>query len=420
MTIRYIYSFIVLLLLLGCKSLIAVTEGEEISSPSFSMDNISSPEVSNNNLDLELSDTKFKREAEALLKSEKKNLEDYYKNYLDSVRTKLLDSGTVKIKGYEDFLVDILSDEIKNDTVYLSNLYTETNNKGTPLSFQYDALQNDIFFFEIECMSLNGLSKLIFGGVDIEFLEGDQTRFQHFNLSKQDKVSGSFKVIADNPVVFNIVKKGYSKASLKVNIKKILGTNLIVERTKDSIEEVRTVIREISDTLYHLIDDKQYTLAPQLDLTKGHEVEIPMIVNELDNVIGWGFWVGLNNLDSENYRKLSEIIAEEPLMLFAKTELTKTASRFSLPHSDVENLRVKFLNNSQDTLSLNSFETYRFFKSDSLSNKRKGKLTIKNNSKLYDHLITLKSIAVNIKKSKIQEEQISYKRNEYITISLIK
>ena len=417
---RFIYSFTVLLLLLGCKSLVAVTDGEEISASSFSIDNISSPEVTKNNLDLELSDTKFKREAEALLKSEKKNLEDYYKNYLDSVRTKLLDSGTVKIKGYEDFLVDILSDEIKNDTVYLSNLYTETNNKGNPLSFQYDALQNDIFFFEIECMSLNGLSKLISGGVDIEFLEGDQTRFQHFNLSKKDKVSGSFKVIADNPVVFNIIKKGYSKASLKVNIKKILGTNLIVERTKDSIEEVRTVIREISDTLYHLIDDKQYTLAPQLDLTKGHEVEIPMIVNELDNVIGWGFWVGLNNLDSENYRKLSEIIAEEPLMLFAKTELTKTASRFSLPHSDVENLRVKFLNNSQDTLSLNSFDTYRFFKSDSLSNKSKGKLTIKNNSKLYDHLITLKSIAVNIKKSKIQEEQISYKRNEYITISLIK
>ena len=420
MIIKYIYSFIVLLLLLGCKSLVAVTDGEEIPASSFSLDNISSPEASNSNLNLELSDTKFKREAEALIKSEKKNLEDYYKNYLDSVRTKLLDSGTVKIKGYEDFLVDILSDEIKNDTVYLSNLYTETNNKGTPLSFQYDALQNDIFFFEIECMRLNGLSKLVFGGVDVEFLEGEQTRFQHFNLSKQDKVSGSFKVIADNPVVFNIVKKGYSKASLKVTIKKVLGTNLIVERTKDSIEEVRTVIREISDTLYHLIDEKQYTLAPQLDLTKGHEVEIPLIVNELDNVIGWGFWIGLNKSDSENYRKLSEVIAEEPLLLFAKTELTKTASGFSLPHSDVENLKVKFFNNSQDTLSLNSFDTYRFFKSDSLSNKSKGKLTIKNNSKLYDQLITLKSIAVNIKKSKIQEEQISYKRNEYITISLIK
>lgn len=420
MIIKYIYSFIVLLLLLGCKSLVVVTDGEEIPPSSFSLDNISSPEVSNSNLNLELSDTKFKREAEALINSEKKNLEDYYKNYLDSVRTKLLDSGKVKIKGYEDFLVDILSDEIKNDTVYLSNLYTETNNKGAPLSFQYDALQNDIFFFEIECMRLNGFSKLIFGGVDIEFLEGDQTRFQHFNLSKQEKVSGSFKVIADNPVVFNIVKKGYSNASLKVTIKKVLGTNLIVERTKDSIEEVRTVIREISDTLYHLIDEKQYTLAPQLDLTKGHEVEIPLIVNELDNVIGWGFWIGLNKSDSENYRKLSEILAEEPLLLFAKTELTKTASAFSLPYSEVENLKVKFFNNSQDSLSLNSFDTYQFFKSDSLSNKSKGKLTIKNNSKLYDHLITLKSIAVNIKKSKIQEEQISYKRNEYITISLVK
>lgn len=419
MIIKYIYNFIIFLLLLGCKSLVGVAEGEEIPASSFSLDNISSPQRPQISSDIDLSNNKFKREAEALLKSEKKDLEEYYKNYLDSIKIKLLDSGKVKIKGYEDFLVDILSDQIENDTVYLANLYTETDNKGTPLSFQYDALQNDIFFFEIECMRLNTLSGLVFGGVDIEFLEGSQTRFQHFNLSKADKVNGSFKVIADNPVVLNIVKKGYTKASLKVTIKKVLGANLIVERTKDSVEEVKTVIREVSDTLYHLIDEKQYSLAPQLDLTKGHEIEVPLIVDELDNVIGWGFWVGLNQSDSKNYERLSELLASEPLALFAKTELTKTASPFSLPHSEEDNLNINFSNYSKDTLSLNSLDTYQFFKTDSLADKNKGKLTIKNKSKLYNYLITLKTIAVNIKKSKVQEEQTTYKRNEYINISLL-
>ena len=56
----------------------------------------------------------------------------------------------------------------------------------------------------------------------------------------------------------------------------------------------------------------------------------------------------------------------------------------------------------------------------SYANINKGKLKIKNKSKIYDYLITLKAVAVNIQKSKIQEEQISYKLNEYINISLLK
>ena len=420
MIIRHTFIFSLILLLFSCKSIIGFTEGEEIPASSFSLDNISSPQPSQIISDTDISNNKFKREAEALLKSEKKDLEEYYKNYLDSIKIRLLDSGYIKIKKYEAFLVDILSDQMENDTIFLANLFTETNNKGIPLSFQYDAQQNDIFLFEIECMRLNSLSGLVFGGVDVEFLEGSQTRFQHFDISKAEKVSGSFKVISDNPVVFNIIKKGYSKALLKVSIKKVLGANLIVEHIKDSVQQVKTVIREVSDTLYHLVDEKQYSLAPQLDLTKGHEIEVPVIIDKIENVIGWGFWIGLNQSDSKNYEKLSELLAEEPLALFAKAELTKKASPFSLPHSEEDYLNINFSNHSKDTLSLNSFDTYQFFKTDSLADPNKGRLTIQNKSKLFDYLITLKTIAVNIKKSKVQEEQITYKRNEYINISLLK
>ncbi len=420
MTKELLKLLVIFFFTIGCKSLVEVSNSNEIPTNSFSLNNISSPEIPSENIGLDNLNNEFEREVELLLKNKKDDLKQYYKKYLDSLRLKLLDSGSIKIKGYEDFLVDILSNQIKNDTVYLANLYTETNSKGTPLSFQYDALKNDIFFFEIECLKINGLSELIYGGVDVEFIEGAETRYQHYNLTKNDKLKGSFKVIGDNPVVFNIIKKGFSSASLKVNIKKVLGSNLIVEHKKDSVEETKMVIREVSDTIYHLIDEKQYTLAPQLDLTKDHEIEIPFILDELDNLIGWGFWIGLNKSDFENYKKLNEILTEEPLMLFAKTELTRTSSKFSLPQTSDINVNVNFSNYSKDSLSLNSSKNFQFFMSDSLANINKGKLKIKNKSKIYDYLITLKAVAVNIQKSKIQEEQISYKLNEYINISLLK
>ena len=199
-----------------------------------------------------------------------------------------------------------------------------------------------------------------------------------------------------------------------------MGSNLIVERKKDSIEETKLVMREVSDTIYQLIDEKQYILAPQLDLTKDHQIEIPLIFDKVDNLIGWGFWIGLNKSDFENYKKLSEILTEEPLMLFAKTEITKSASKFSLPHSMDTNLNVNFSNYSEDNPSLNSTSNFKFFISDSLNYLNIGKLKVENKSKIYDYLITLKAIAVNIQKSKIQEEKKFYKFDEYINISILK
>lgn len=413
-------SFILLSFSIGCKSIAEISDTSEVNTNPLSLNSISAPKELTINKSFSNIENDFNREAQLLIKNQKEDLKIYYENYLDSLRLKLLDSGSVRIKGYEEFLINILSNQIKNDTVYLANLYTETKSKGDPLSFQYNALKDDVFFYEIECLRLNSLSELIYGGVDIEFIEGAETRLQHNNLSKKDKLKGSFKVTKDNPVVFNIVKKGFTKASLRVNIKKVLGSNLIVERKKDSIEETKLVMREVSDTIYQLIDEKQYILAPQLDLTKDHQIEIPLIFDKVDNLIGWGFWVGLNKSDFENYKKLSEILTEEPLMLFAKTEITKSASKFSLPHSTDTNLNVNFSNYSKDNPSLNSTSNFKFFVSNSLNYVNTGKLKIENKSKIYDYLITLKAVAVNIQKSKVQEEQKFYTFDEYINISLLK
>ena len=405
-------------LLSGCKSILSPIEDD--FKPSLSLDELSTPQTALNTTNGNSLEDKFTQEVEALIKTKEEDLSSYYENYLDSLKLKLKDSGSIKIKGYEDFLVNILSDQIKNDTIYLANLVTKTETKGTPLSFQYTGLKNDNFYFEIECLKNNSLSELIFGGIDIEFVEGDQVRYKYFDLKKKDKIKGSFKVINDNPIIFNVTKKGYSKSALKVKVKKTLGSNLIVERVIDSLEENHLVIKEVSDTIYHLIDEKQYNLAPYLDITNPHKLKIPLVIDNLENLLGWGYWLGISKSDIDNYSQLYELIFDEPLKLFAKSELIKTSSKFTLPKTLNENLKIDFKNNSNDNISLNSSISYSFFKTDSLSNPLKGELRITNLSKLYDYMITLKTVGVNIVKSKVQEEETTYKLNEYINISVIK
>ena len=411
--------FVSSLFLIGCKSLMSPKETD--FSPSVSLDELA---VSKSELKIDFDGSslkdKFARDAEALIKAKEANLSSYYQNYLDSLKLKLKDSGSIKIKGYEDFLVNLLSDQIKNDTIYLANLVTKTESKGTPLSFQYSALKNDNLYFEIECLKNNSLSELIYGGIDIEFVEGAEIRYQYFDLKKSDRIKGSFKVLEDNPIIFNITKRGFTKGALKVKVKKTLGSNLIVEKVTDSIEETQMVVKEVSDTLYHLVDEKQYILASVLDITNVHQLKIPLIVDDLDNLLGWGYWVGLSSSDAVEYSRLYELEFEDPLKLFAKSELLKTSSSFTLPKTFDENLRIDFKKNSDDNLSLNSTDTYSFYRSDSLSNEFKGELKITNLSKLYDYMITFKMVGVNVVKSKVEQEETNYMLNEFINISVVK
>ena len=180
------------------------------------------------------------------------------------------------------------------------------------------------------------------------------------------------------------------------------------------------VVKEVADTIYHLIDEKQYTLAPRLDLTNIHELKMPLIVEELDNVLGWAFWVGLTKSDRDKYVKLNELFKDEPLMLFAKAELMKVTSFFQLPQTLDDNIVVDFQKKSNDVSSLNSTETYSFFKSDSLSPVYKGELRITNQSKIYDFMVTVKMVGVNIVKSRVEVEETTYRLSEYFNISVLK
>jgi hypothetical protein len=98
----------------------------------------------------------------------------------------------------------------------------------------------------------------------------------------------------------------------------------------------------------------------------------------------------------------------------------KATSLFQLPHTLDENIVVDFQKKSNDISSLNSTETYSFFKSDSLSPDYKGELRITNQSKIYDYMVTVKTVGVNIVKSKVEVEETTYTLNEYFNISVLK
>ena len=61
----------------------------------------------------------------------------YNQQYTDSLRQQLIENGQVTIKGYESILLqDVLPEEVV-DTIYLANLFAQTQKKGIPISFQY-------------------------------------------------------------------------------------------------------------------------------------------------------------------------------------------------------------------------------------------------------------------------------------------
>ena len=75
----------------------------------------------------------------------------YDEEHMDSVRQVLIDSGSVKVNMIEGILLkDYLPDEQNSDTIYLANLFSETDTKGNPISFQYEVKKNDLILFSFE------------------------------------------------------------------------------------------------------------------------------------------------------------------------------------------------------------------------------------------------------------------------------
>ena len=148
------------------------------------------------------------------------------------------------------------------DTIFLANLFVETGKRGIPISFQYQVNKNDQIFFEFENQKSKKIQK-------IEIIEGDESRFNYANLKKKDKVMGSFKIQSDNTMTITLIKKGFFRSVVKMKIKKLPKAKAYtVKMVKDTLIETRTVVEEVTDTLFAKIDEKKYSLSPRLDITQ--------------------------------------------------------------------------------------------------------------------------------------------------------
>ena len=322
---------------------------------------------------------------------QKLNLDDLSaddKSKLDSLSSIYIESSEVIVNSEDNNLIDYILNDSKGDTIILSNLSVQTLTRGKTSSYNYDGKKNDVFSYEFQN---NGSKKIN----SISLLEGEQIRFAYSNLRKKNKINGSFKVLEDNQIVLNIVNNGFFKSNLKVIIKQI-ANNYKTEVIKDSVIGYEKAFQKVTDTLYIIDQNKDYKISPYLDITNSTSLSIPINFKNDEKILAWGFWFSLNKEDLDSYIAITESNEEDPLILFAKSELGNKNRKNYLPITKNPFVETSLELVYDATPSLNSEKNFNFFIEDSLSLKKfnKGFLNFKNYSKLYDFDVNYKLLKV--------------------------
>ena len=340
--------------------------------------------------------------------------EENYNQYIDSLKQTLLNEGTVNIKPDEAFLIDYLQPKQVIDTIFLANLYVETATRGVPVTFQYLVNKNDEIFFEFE----NQTSKTI---QEIQIIEGAESRFNHVNLKKKEPIKGSFLIQSDNTLTVKVDKSGFFKSVIRMKIRKLPKAKpIIAKMINDTLIETQTIVEMVSDTVFTKINEKKYILSPRLDITNSNQIDFPIEINNIKNLIGWGYWIGLEKKDISKYQSLlEEDESSEPLISFIKSELNIIRKRTFLPNSKNSNVKFKFQKLVSDIPSLNTTENYGYFTCDSTFRNPKAKIYLSNISKLYDYDINLMLVAVNLEYSQLEVEKEFFIEVPRIKLSIV-
>jgi hypothetical protein len=140
----------------------------------------------------------------------------------------------------------------------------------------------------------------------------------------------------------------------------------------------------------------------------------------MKNLIGWGYWIGLEKKDILKYQSLiEEAESSEPLISFIKSELNIIRKRTFLPNSKNSNVKFKFQKLVSDIPSLNTTENYGYFTCDSTFRNPKANIYLSNISKLYDYDINLMLVAVNLEYSQLEVEKEFFIEVPRIKLSIV-
>tara|TARA_B100000575_G_C23063268_1_gene612174 strand:- start:118 stop:1248 length:1131 start_codon:yes stop_codon:yes gene_type:complete len=328
------------------------------------------------------------------------------KDFIKTINSSNL--NTIIIPDDKSYLIDqIMSDE-SGDTLNLSNLFIQTLKQGKSLSYEYDVKEGDMLNYSFKNNKSGKIEEIL-------IYEGDKIRFAHNNLKRNKSIDGSFQIIEDNKIILKITNYGFFKSNMSIKLDNI-SKSFKTEKLLDSIVGKEIITQKITDTIFIVEPNKVFSLPPYLDITNKPELSIPINIEKIENTIGWGYWISLNQDELNSFNRVIEDGNEDPLLVYAKSEIFKSNFDFYLPITNSPYVELKLESNYDLKSSLNSERNFDFFVYDFSEFEEIPEffLNFKNYSKLYDYEVTFKLVrAMEI--DKLVEKEIDIVKN-YIKI----
>lgn len=408
-------------LLISCDALTSILTVEDLKVAKPDISQVQIPKIEDINREIAKLPADIRKKI--IANTVKDSLTDpstyYTSNYIDSLRRMLQQNGSLKIDTYESFLVKYLNPELSKDTVYLTNLFLNSPKNAEIKSYEFDVLKDDQIFFEIRNLKSSSLK-------EIEILEGGKTRYIKNKLQKKEPVSGSIKIIDDNVLTLkvsndNFIKnKGLFPSQINIVLKKLAaGKKIKIETITDTIVETKKQVENVNDTVYKIIDVKNFNIGPTLDISQNYKYNFNIIIDQFEHLIGWGYWIGFDSKDIALFNEMGE--EGHPLIAFSKYEIAKAKNPIALPVNTNQDMELIIGNQSLDMRSFNYANNFAFFLSDSytVTNPKKAEVFIHNTSTLYEYEISYNVIAVGVqsKQTEVDKAIIAYK--DFIKLTLI-
>ena len=339
-----------------------------------------------------------------------------YNDKLDSIYEVLKNEKSILLDlADKQLYLDLLS-RYNADTTYLTNIYMKTPKSGLPVTYVYDVKKNDLVFYSIENLGRNNIE-------EVSILEGATYRYVKQNLLKKKKETGTIKIIDDNSLALNISNdnflknKGLMSSKVKIQLKKISPLKIDYEEVIDSVLEVNSIVDTVYDTIYKSKFDASVKLFPKLNITEQSKLVVPVDVDLTENeLVGWGYWVGLNRFNSIIW----ESDQENDMINFARQEFFGFDNDVLLQTSENENIKLKINDLSLDIRSLNYNVNYAFYKADSKihKSKRRAEIVMSNLSHIYEYKLQLALVSVFLKERQVLVDKEIFIKKKFIKLTM--
>jgi hypothetical protein len=271
------------------------------------------------------------------------------------------------------------------------------NNKA-PLRFQANPETLDTLLFSIQNRGRLPIRQ-------VRILAGDVEVFKHTRITRNKPLEGFLVANAGGSYTLEINHHAPLPTTVSVSLKLAKRQKMIIREEKQDTawtEQQQTLI--IRDTIATIFHDQPYQLHPRRDITQLPYLKILWQLPDMDNVIGWAYWVGVGKSTLQAYDNLRNTLAgTEPLLAFAK------AGNPLPPHSQ-QAAEIAFCNHTQFLKAIRNLP----FSASALAKTSKGKphygyvnggnilnsaepvfLMIKNTSDLYDYPVLVKGIVLS-------------------------